>query len=240
MGGYSFPPPAEAIIVRKTFPADLRYPYERDFPVVGSGRGGRNVTERAQPRTGWSAAETAAADGDAELVARAREDRAEFGLLYARYVGSIYRYCYRALGSREAAEDATSQTFTAALAALPRYREGSFRGWLFAIARNAVADTRRRRPALPFETARTMPDVSPNPEEQAVAAEARANLRAALARLTPDQRDVVELRLAGLTGPEIARALGRRPEAVKSTQFRAYGRLRELLGSGPEEESHAR
>jgi RNA polymerase sigma-70 factor (ECF subfamily) len=198
------------------------------------------VTERAHPRSGWSGAETAtAADGDAEVVARVRDDPAAFGVLYARYVGSIYRYCYRALGGREAAEDATSQTFTAALAALPRYRGGSFRGWLFAIARNAVADARRRWPTLPFESAGVLRDASPTPEEQAMATEAGGSLRAALTRLTPEQRDVVELRLAGLTGPEIARALGRRPEAVKSTQFRAYARLRDVLGSKPEEEGHA-
>jgi DNA-directed RNA polymerase specialized sigma24 family protein len=41
---------------------------------------------------------------------------------------------------------------------------------------------------------------------------------------------VVELRLAGLSGPEIALALGRSPGAVRLAQFRAYARLRDLLG----------
>ena len=51
----------------------------------------------------------------------------------------------------------------------------------------------------------------------------------ALAKLTNEQRNVVELRLAGLTGPEIAEALHLSIPAVKSSQFRAYGRLRALL-----------
>ncbi len=51
-----------------------------------------------------------------------------------------------------------------------------------------------------------------------------------LAALPDEQRHVVALRLAGLSGPEIAAVLGRHPAAVKSTQFRAYTRLRRLLG----------
>ena len=55
------------------------------------------------------------------------------------------------------------------------------------------------------------------------------SVRNLLVQLTPDQRDVVELRLSGLTGVEIADALGKQPGAVRAVQFRAYQRLRELL-----------
>jgi RNA polymerase sigma factor (sigma-70 family) len=48
-------------------------------------------------------------------------------------------------------------------------------------------------------------------------------------QLSPDQRHIVDLRLAGLTGPEIAEVLGMSESAVKSSQFRAYSRLRKLL-----------
>jgi DNA-directed RNA polymerase specialized sigma24 family protein len=43
----------------------------------------------------------------------------------------------------------------------------------------------------------------------------------------------VELRLAGLTGPEVAAALGRSHESVRTTQRRALAQLRSLLGMGP-------
>jgi DNA-directed RNA polymerase specialized sigma24 family protein len=43
------------------------------------------------------------------------------------------------LGTREAAEDANTEIFMRALAALPAYRAGEFRSWLFAIAHNVVA-----------------------------------------------------------------------------------------------------
>lgn len=163
-------------------------------------------------------------------VRAARADLAAFAPLYDRYHDAVYGYCLRRLGSREGAGDATSQTFTRAMTAIARFHGGSFRAWLFAIARNVVIDAvRRYRPVLPLDGAGDLPDRDPSPEQQAVASDQRRQLADALARLTAEQRDVVELRMAGLTGPEIATALGLSLGAVKSLQFRAYGRLRTLL-----------
>src|SRR5438067_12421225 len=78
------------------------------------------------------------ADADRDLVPRALGDRDAFANLYARYAERIYWYCYLRLGNRELAEDATSLTFTKALAALPTCREDRFRAWLFRLARNVV------------------------------------------------------------------------------------------------------
>ena len=58
-------------------------------------------------------------------------------------------------------------------------------------------------------------------------------MRALLARLTPDQARVIELRLAGLAESEIAQVLNRRPGAVRATQFRALEQLRILFGVSP-------
>ena len=170
---------------------------------------------------------------DATLLARARREPAAFAPLYARYLGPVYGYSFRRLGTREAAEDATSLVFTKALAALPRYEEraGSFRAWLFAIAHNVVVDqVRGRLPDQALDAAAEAPDLAPTPEDHALAADDGRLLRALLARLTPDQRQVVELRLAGLTDREIAQALGRSHGAVRMSQFRAVARLRTLLG----------
>ena len=170
---------------------------------------------------------------EAFLVARARRDRRAFEPLDARYFEPIYRYCYRRLGSHDAAEETTSQVFAKALDALPRYEERgrSFRAWLFAIAHNVIVDGyRARRPPAPLAEAVDIVDATPTPEEHALAAEDRRSLRALLDHLPADQRRVVELRLAGLSGAEIADALGRSVGAVKSTQFRAYARLRRLMG----------
>jgi RNA polymerase sigma-70 factor (ECF subfamily) len=181
------------------------------------------------PATGTEAARP---DDDAALVAAARLDRRAFAPLYRRYVDPVYRYCFRRLGGREAAEDATAAVFAKALAALPAYRDGSFRAWLFAIAHNAVVDAlRARRPTAPVDAAWAVADPAPTPEEAALAADAGRSLRAVLERLSPDQRQVVELHLAGLSGPEIASVLGRSHAAVRAVQARAIARLRELLAA---------
>ncbi|MGH2551154.1 MAG: RNA polymerase sigma factor [Thermomicrobiales bacterium] len=62
-----------------------------------------------------------------------------------------------------------------------------------------------------------------------VEADERRSLHAALSLLTDDQRQVVELRLAGLTGPEIAEIVERSHAAVKMLQLRAIERLRQIL-----------
>ncbi len=185
----------------------------------------------AGDRQSGDAAAATDADGDAALVAAARADPAAFAPLYARYLRPVYRYCYLRLGDRVAAEDATSENFVKALAGLPGYRDRSFGGWLFTIAHNVVTDTmHRRRLGAPLEVAGDPADTAPTPEQAALTAEGR---RALLDLLPEDQRAVVTLRLAGLSGAEIARALGRSLGAVKSLQFRAMARLRASL-SGEE------
>ena len=174
---------------------------------------------------------------EARLVARGQRDPAAFAPLYAGYLGPVYRYCVVRLGTKEAAEDATALVFAKALAALPRYRPhdrpDTFRAWLFAIAHNVVADEHRRRvhrPVEPLAAAEEIPATVRSPDELAVAADDVATLRRHLARLSPDQRRVVELRLGGLSDREIAEVLGRSHGAVRTSQFRAVARLRELFG----------
>ncbi len=178
---------------------------------------------------------------DADLVARARADRQAFAPLYTRYVDMVYRYCYRRLGSREAAEDATSEVFYKALAALHGYRDGSFPAWLMVIAHHVVIDDfRQRRPEEPLGLDREPPDEAATPEDMVLASEEHRSLRALLTHLPEDQRRVLELRLAGLTGPEIATVLGRSLGSVKMLQLRALERLRALLSvpTDAEEASH--
>ena len=175
---------------------------------------------------------------DAALVAAAQADPRAFLALYERYADRIYGYCHARLGSREAAEDATSEVFTKALAAIGRYQDACFAAWLFRIAHNVVADTYRRRPVAPLDIALDRPDPARGPDEAAIATAESVAVRAALADLPADQRAVVELPYAGWTGEEIAAQLGRSPAAIKQLRYRAMQRLRTLLarsGHAPEE-----
>jgi RNA polymerase sigma-70 factor (ECF subfamily) len=191
------------------------------------------------PATVWARQDSATDDEvpDAALVARARYDRDAFGLLYDRHVEAVYRYCYGRLRSREAAEDATSVIFTKALAALPSHHGQSFRSWLFAIAHNTLADGHRTfHGDRPLTDAVEVEDPGPPLDDLAAASERRRSVARALTSLSEEQRRVVELRLAGLTGPEIARLLGRSHDSVRTTQRRALARLREILGIAPDAE----
>lgn len=156
----------------------------------------------------------------------------------------IYRYCYRQTSDPELAADLTTQIFTRAIEALPKFEQraghresgsatgSSFRGWLFTIAHHAVIDHRRRvRPSRPLDdTHRELADDGQGPEERAVLRDELSRLIAVLDRIPDGQRQIIELRLAGLTAAEIATALSMSRAAVKSAQTRAYARLRDLLG----------
>ena len=168
---------------------------------------------------------------DEALVAATLIDPQAFSGLYTRYLSPVYRYCYGRLGNREEAEDATSLVFTRVLVALPTYRGGSFRSWLFAIAHNVVLNNwRDRRSTESLELAPDIADGAAALDDLAEESERRHSVQRVLASLSEEQRHVLELRLAGLTGPEIAAALGRSHGAVRTTQCRALTQLRRLLG----------
>ena len=160
----------------------------------------------------------------------ARRDPAAFAPLYAAYFDPIHRYCYLRLHHRELAADAASQTFLKAMTGIGGFRSGSFKSWLYAIARNVTIDMQRAaRPQVDLVHAELVPDTAQSPEEFALQRDEQERLWRALAHLTDEQREVLELRLAGLTGQEISEATRRSLSATKSIQFRALSRLRTVL-----------
>ena len=179
---------------------------------------------------------------DALLVLAAQRDHSAFGALYDRYLDAVLRFCFYRLGNWEQAEDATGDVFVRVLANLAQFQpaghDAGFRCWLFTIARNVVADCHRdrcRHPVDPLEAAMTMRDSTPTPEETAIATDNQQFIHALLTQLRPDQRELLELRLAGLKNAEIARILGRSHEAVRKEQSRIVQSLRVLVGQQAEQ-----
>ncbi len=176
-------------------------------------------------------------DEDALLAVRASKgESAAFGLLYDRHVAAIYRYVYYRVRDDAEAEDLTSDVFMRALKAMPRYEpRQAFLAWLYRIARNAVIDRARKgNRQVSFEDALEHPgaDQIVVPDAEILAHADNDALRAALAKLTPLQQEVVVLRfLEGYSTQEIARIVGKREGTVRGIQFRAIGALRLLIPS---------
>lgn len=184
-------------------------------------------------------------DNEHACIDAAQADPQTFGPLYEAYADLVWRYAMSRLGNTEQASDATSLTFTRALAALPGFvpspapTASGFRSWLMTIARNVVIDEQRRRqPSASLSDPawhETLPDEQPSPEVQALVADERRQITAAIAQLSPVQRQIVECRLIGMTSAEIAATLEMSVSAVNTAHFRAYARLRDLLSSDHEE-----
>ena len=167
-----------------------------------------------------------ATDPDAELVAAARAQPREFLALYDRYFDRVLGYVRLRVRDPATCEDVTSQVFTTALEKLGRFRgDGSFAGWLFQIARNAVYDVQRRRVAEPLVIERAASE--PSPEERMLAKERAEELYAAILILRPEQQDLLALRYgAGLTYDEIGAILDSAPATVRVRMHRTLEEMR--------------
>lgn len=169
---------------------------------------------------------------DRQLVEQALAEPAAFLDIFQRYRDPIYRYCHRCLGTREAAEDAAQTTFMRAFSSLRSCKNRDrFHAWLFAIAHNVVIDTyRSTRPSSPLDWADELADDAASPEDLAIAATELLHITGLLGRLPDLQREVVELRLQGLTDKEIASILGKSHQAIRAAQYRALIQLRSMAG----------
>jgi len=176
---------------------------------------------------------------DANLLRAASTEPEAFSALYARHVGTVYRWL--ALRIEWAASDLTAETFARAWLARGRFRDdrdGSALPWLLGIAANLLADAARRdrietrarrRLGLPLDLAA---------EDGYTEVEQRLSPRVALARhlelLAPHERDALELRIVDeLSYEEVAARLEIRPAAARLRVSRA---LRRLASNVPKEE----
>jgi RNA polymerase sigma-70 factor (ECF subfamily) len=176
---------------------------------------------------------------EAALIERSqRGDLDAFNALVLAYQGTVYGLCYRMLGGRQPAEDATQDAFIAAFRAIARFRSGSFRAWLLRIAANACHDEIRRRRARPqarLDAGDDRPAIdvaaADEPlEQRAERLELARCLQEALSTLPEDQRLAVVLRdVQGLAYEEIAEATTASLGTVKSRISRGRAALREFL-----------
>lgn len=170
---------------------------------------------------------------DAELLSRSRVTPEIFGTVYERHAGAVFRFLSRRVGAASA-EDLLAEVFTTAFAARARFlphESGSALPWLYGIAMNLVrGHLRRRQPSLsPVEV--DVVDWSAV-DDRLDAAARRAELRVALAALSPVERELLLLvAWEGLAPSEAGAALGLTPTAARSRLHRARSRAQMALGS---------
>jgi RNA polymerase sigma-70 factor (ECF subfamily) len=157
--------------------------------------------------------------------------------LYRETAGPVERFL-RARGVRDP-EDVLGDTFLSVVRSIDRFDgdDVAFRAWVFAIARNTAIDRARwldRRPSVP-STHDDLASLGPlgNIEAEAMDGIALDHVRRVLDRLTPDQRDVLLLRIVGgLAVDQVASVLGRNAGAVKMLQARGVAAIRREIQRG--------
>jgi RNA polymerase sigma-70 factor (ECF subfamily) len=170
---------------------------------------------------------------DLVAAAQARAPGA-FEALYDVFSGPVYGYV-RGLGVPEP-DDTVSEVFVAVVRGLATFRgdDDDFRRWLFTIAHRRAVDAHRaraRRPVRPADPADLPEGVAGDDPTAAIEAELAPGVAtAALAQLTPEQREVILLRVvADLSVADAAAVMGKQPGAIKTLQRRALAALRRII-----------
>ena len=177
---------------------------------------------------------------DRELAALARAGQQHvYRELMRRYKTPVFRLIQSNIGDPDEAMDLTQETFVAGFGAIGRYdADRPFRIWIARIALNKCRDWARRRSvrsffarALPLESAHDVASDGPAPDAEAADRAELDRVRAAMARLPANLREVLVLRgVEDLTRAETAELLQTSEKTVEMRLYRARAKLRALLG----------
>jgi RNA polymerase sigma-70 factor, ECF subfamily len=170
---------------------------------------------------------------DSRLVADAQKDLRAFNALYLKYIQPVYRYTLSRIGARPEAEDATAQTFLAALEGFGRYRDdGRFAAWLFGIARRKTLDAFRGAKRT-VDISESMPSMEKDLLLQVEQSDTKTRLAKLLLALSEDDQELLRLRYAAaLNFAEIGKLTNLSSDAAKKRLYRLLERLQlQLEGS---------
>ena len=179
-----------------------------------------------------------AADGDPELVARLlRRDPQALAELYDRYGRLVYSLILRVVRDAAIAEDLVQETFLRVWNRVQGFdtAKGAIGPWLLAVARNRAIDylrsaVGRERNATEFEEA-DHPALYVDMESSIVTSDTARVVRAAMEKLSPQQRQVIELAyFEGLSQTEMAERMKQPLGTVKTWVRAALKNLRDDLG----------
>ncbi|MEJ2748247.1 MAG: sigma-70 family RNA polymerase sigma factor [Anaerolineae bacterium] len=173
-----------------------------------------------------------------KLVAQAKKgNRRAIATLYDGLFPGIYAYTRMRLPTTADAEDIVSETFLAVVDRLPDFQwqhSGSFRSWVFQIARNHIANFYRRnghRTTVPLpEAAHALATAPTALEDSFVQKQSLDHLLLKINELSPRRQEVVLLRyFGGLRNNEIAAALELDERTISAHLSRALADLQAEL-----------
>ena len=170
---------------------------------------------------------------DCHLIHRIQAgDREAFRAFYDQHLRLVYRYIDVRLGDPADTEDLVSETFIRAWKALPRFKCGEkpVGAWLLRIAHNLVVDKYRQKRSLAAWLPWHQTAAARQAERPFDRVENRDEIRRAFGSLNYEQQVILHMHFfEDYPIEEIARFLGKTPNAVRVAQFRALRRLRQAL-----------
>jgi RNA polymerase sigma-70 factor (ECF subfamily) len=189
---------------------------------------------------------------DEQLVWRYLKRNDEYALedLIKRYLPLIYAFVCNYTGNRDNAADITQEVFVKVWQNLKKPalslskgfdpKKGSFKTWIFTIAKRTAIDWLKKKNALPFSAiqnearddnfANSLTDESPSVVEQLVLKETSKKLSFVLTQLPGAYNSVVNLRINDdLNFREIAERLNKPLNTVKSQYRRGISLLKKIL-----------
>ncbi len=154
-----------------------------------------------------------------------------FEQIVLRHQAEAWRVAYRYTSDAAEAEDLAQNAFLKVLDAAPRYKPtATFRTYFFRILTRLCIDHGRKKRPILTEVLPDIADGSPSPSQQASQAEREILIQTALDALPADYRMAVVLRyFEGLSGAEMAAAMGRSVKAVERLLARAKAILKPRL-----------
>lgn len=166
-----------------------------------------------------------------QMIEAARQDPRKFGDLYLLYAQPVFRYLYSRIRNIPEVEDATAQTFLAALEQIQKNKhDGYFASWLFSIARNKAMDyfRKQRKETSLIEVEFISTDA--NLLTQVIKTERITALSGLINKLPEEEQELIRLRYVGeLSFAEIGYLLGQKEDTVKKSLYRLLARLKVQL-----------
>ena len=176
------------------------------------------------------------AEEDNLLASARRADTDAQRRIYETYFPPIFNFIRLRISDTQQAQDIAADVFLDFFVALKGNRppQKSLRAWLFRVARNKIYDHYGKRDRLPTTTLDDWmaADYDADPANAFMKTHSRERVKQVLGMLTDDHQEVLILRFGqALSLQETADIMNKSVSAVKSLQFRAVDRLRQLLGA---------